>query len=120
MNILCDQCVNKDVIAALHQSGFNAVHTSAVGLSRADDMAVFRYAQRTRRVLLTFDRGFGNITQFPIRNAYGVVLVRVADMDRQTIIGRTLYVFEHTLKSRQAARTLVIVEHQSIRIWPKE
>jgi len=88
-------------------------------LSRSSDQDVFRYAQRSGRVLLTFDHGFGNITQFPIRNSSGIVLVYIAEMTRQTIIDRTLYVFQQLLKHRQAARHLFIVEVDSIRIWPK-
>lgn len=119
MNILCDQCVNRDVVIALRQSGFNTVHTSEVGLSRANDQDVFRYAQRSRRVLLTFDRGFGNITQFAIRNSHGIVLVYIVEMSKQMILERTLYVFEKLLKNKSASHQLILVEKESIRIWPK-
>ena len=120
MNILCDQCVNRDIVLALREVGFNAIHTSEIKLSRASDQEVFHYAQRSHRVLLTFDHGFGNITQFPIRNSNGIVLIYIAEMSRQTIIERTLYTFQHLLKHRSAARTLIIVERDSIRIWPKK
>ena len=119
MNILCDQCVNRDVVFALRKAGFNIVHTSEIGLSRASDEVVFRYAQRTRRILLTFDHDFGNITQFPIRNSQGIVLIYTADMDRQMIIDRTMYVFQCLLKNRYASGQLFIIEKGSIRIWPK-
>lgn len=119
MRILCDQCVNRDVVESLQQAGLDAVHTSKVRLSRASDQEIFRYAQRSRRILLTFDHGFGNITQFPIRDSNGIIVIYVAEMDRQTVIDRTLYVFQRLLKHRQAARHLFIVELDSIRIWPK-
>ncbi len=120
MNILCDQCVHRDIVFILRKSGFNTIHASEVRLSRASDMDIFRYAQRSRRILLTFDHGFGNITQFPIRNSPGVVLIYVAEMNNQTIINRTLYVFDHLLKHRQATGKLFIIDSESIRIWPKE
>ena len=119
MNILCDQCVNKDVVIALREAGLNVVHTSEVALSRASDMDVFRYAQRSRRVLLTFDHGFGNITQFPIRNSYGIILFYIVEMDRQSIVDRALYIFKQLLKHREASRRLFIVEAKNIRVWPK-
>ena len=119
MNILCDQCVNRDVVNALRNADFNTLHASEVGLSRASDQDIFRYAQRSGHVLLTFDHGFGNITQFPIRNSAGIVLVYIAEMKRQTIIDRTLYVFQQVLKHRQAARHLFIVGIEVVRIWPK-
>ncbi len=120
MNILCDQCVNSDVVNALRTAGFNSIHASEVRLSRSSDQDIFRYAQRSRRVLLTFDHGFGNITQFPIRNSSGVVIIYIAEMKRQMVIDRTLYVFQQLLKHRQAARHLFIVDTESVRIWPKE
>ncbi len=119
MDILCDQCVHHDVVLTLRESGFNVLHTSEIRLSRASDMDIFRYAQSSRRILLTFDHGFGNIAQFPIRNSHGVVLIYVAEMNKQTIIDRTLYVFNHLLKHRQASGKLFIIGSESIRIWPK-
>src|SRR3989338_10692148 len=119
-NILCDQCVNRDVIVALRETGFNVIHTSEVKLSRASDIRIFEYAHHSRRILLTFDHDFGNITRFPIRDANGVVLVYIAEIDRRTIVQRTLYIFESLLKNRQAAGSLIIVKHDSIRIWPKK
>ena len=119
MNILCDQCVTRDVVNALRKAGFNTVHTSELGLSRSSDQEIFRYAQRAKRVLLSFDHGFGNITQFNIRNASGVVVVYIAEMKRQVIIERILFVFQQVLKQRQVVRHLFIVEMDSIRIWPK-
>jgi len=119
MNILCDQCVNTDVINVLRTRGFDVVHTSNVKLSRSDDKAVFSYAQKSRRILLTFDRDFGNITQFAIRNAYGVVIFYIDQMSKQEIIQRVLYTFEHSLKNRDCRRSLFIVDSKSIRVWPK-
>ena len=119
MNILCDQCVNRDVVVSLRAAGFNVMHTVEIGLSRASDMDIFRYAQHSRRILLTFDHGFGNITQFPIHDSYGVVLIYIAGMDRQAIVERTLFVFKHLFKNRQLSGRLFIIKTKSVRMWPK-
>ena len=119
MNIFCDQCVNHDVVVALRAAGLNVVHASDVGLSRAGDMDIFRYAQHSRRILFTFDHGFGNLTRFAIHDSYGVVLMYIAGMDRKTIVDRTLFVFKHLLKNRHISGRLFIIKTESIRIWPK-
>jgi len=119
MKILCDQCINRDVILALRDVGFDVVHTSEIRLSRASDETIFHHSRRLRRVLLTFDHDFGNITRFSIRNCPGVVVIYTANMTKEMIIERALHTFKYLFKNRYPSGQLFIVESDSIRIWPK-
>ena len=119
IKIFADQCVNRDVVEALKGSErFKVVSASNVNLHDASDDEIFNYVLKNNYVLLTFDKDFGNILRFDIRNSSGVVIVYIEDMDKEEIIKNTLNFFKEFNKL-QLKRRLFIIEKDIIRIWPK-
>ena len=53
----------------------NVEYAPHIGLEAKDDAAVFAYAWRKKRVLLTHDRGFLNDSRFPENRNPGVVVL---------------------------------------------
>ena len=116
MDILADQCVNKDVIVALKREGFNIITVFDVKLGGADDETIFNYAVNNNRVLLTFDKDFGNILRFNINNSPGVAIIYVENLTKDEIIANALGFFAK-FNSSQMKGKLFIIEKSKLRIW---
>lgn len=84
--LLADECVNADVVLGLRESGFDVLTVREAGLTGCDDDAVFAFALENKRILLSFDRGFGDIFRFTISKSSGVIVVLVGQMSKSDIV----------------------------------
>ncbi len=72
LEILADECVHKDLVEALEREGFDILRVKDIEKG-ANDERVFELAKESKRVLLTFDRGFGDFFRFDIESSAGIV-----------------------------------------------
>jgi len=113
--IFADHCVHTDLIKALQNAGFKVVRAQEVSLSKASDEAIFAYAKQNGLVLLSFDKGFGNLKQFAIDKSSGVVIVEVERMSKRLIIERTTGFFKRTT-SKALQGGLFIIKPARVRV----
>lgn len=118
LKIFADECVHIDLISALKQGGHNVKTARDSGFAGADDYAIFMFAAKDERILLTFDRGFGDVFRFNIKQSKVIVIILVGQMDREEIINNTLsffaFIAEHNIGGK-----LAIVGRNRIRIIGK-
>lgn len=118
LKIFADECVHIDLISALKRGGHNVKTARDAGFAGADDSAIFRFAAEDKRILLTFDRGFGDVFRFNIKQSKGIVIILVGQMEREEIINNTLsffaFIVEHNISGK-----LAIVGRNRIRIIGK-
>jgi predicted nuclease of predicted toxin-antitoxin system len=55
---LLDQGVPRSAVDRLRAAGYDAVHTSGIGLASADDEVILERARRENRVVVTLDADF--------------------------------------------------------------
>jgi len=115
LKILADECVHQDLIMALKKAGFNVLMASEANLEGASDDSVFNFAVKTKRILLTFDREFGNFFRFNIEESAGVVIVLIDKLQKKEIIKNTLSFFENR-KQRDLKGKLIIISKTKARI----
>lgn len=60
MKFLVDQNVRYRVVVALRMAGYNATHTSEIGLSTIEDEIILEKSVKEGLILITFDEGFGD------------------------------------------------------------
>lgn len=113
--ILADECINTDIIIALQEHGFNILAAKVAGLSGKSDEDVFGFAQKSKRILLTFDRGFGDIFRFNIRQSFGVIILLIHNISKAEIVNIPLAFFS-MLTKRNLEGKLVIISKRKIRI----
>ncbi|MDA2922863.1 DUF5615 family PIN-like protein [Patescibacteria group bacterium AH-259-L07] len=118
MKIFADHCIHTDVVQALRDKGFNVERAIDAGLEKSPDEKIFNYAIKTSRILLTFDRDFGNIIRFNIKRSAGIVIISVEKMSWKMIIKQTVNFFQKN-KEKNLAGTIYIIEPKRVRIWPK-
>lgn len=118
MRIFADHCVHTEVIESLRQRGFKIERAIEVNLEKSSDEEIFNYILETSQILLTFDKDFGNIIRFDIKNSAGVVIVYTEGILRDIVIKRVIKFFQR-IKEKELKSTLFIIEPEKIRIWHK-
>jgi hypothetical protein len=119
MKIFADHCVHNDVVEMLRSFGFRVQKASEVNLEKSSDEEIFNYPVKTKQVLLTFDKDFGNIIRFNIRKSAGVVIFYIKrGMKKQTILQRVAKFFSRPRKFK--GTLFVIDEAGRIKTWPRK
>jgi len=113
--ILADECIPLDLVNVLQEAGLDILTVSEIGLSDADDAKIFKTAVSRKRILLTFDRGFGDIFRFDISGSFGIVIILISQMTRKEIVNLPLAFFR-LQKGKSLAGKLVIIGKRKIRI----
>ena len=93
MNIKLDENLPVDLAPELAKLGHD-VHTSRdEGLSGAADSDVWEAAQREKRFLITQDLDFSDVRRFTPGTHKGLLLIRLAEPNRRSLIDRVLTLF---------------------------
>ena len=93
LKILADECIHNDLVEALKEEGFDVSNVREIEQG-ADDEKVFEFAVKEKRILLTFDREFGNIFRFDIKNSFGVVIILIGQLKKEEVIKNTSAFFK--------------------------
>ncbi len=94
MNLLVDESVNKLVVNELRDQGHNVIYIAEFAPS-VDDETVLDHANRTRSLLLTEDKDFGELVFRQGLIHMGVVLIRLSGLSPQTKVKVISAVFEN-------------------------
>ena len=88
MRFLADENFPRAAVAAVSQAGFEIVSVAqtAGGMRDADLLA---WAAREGRIILTFDKDFGELARASGSRSFGVILFRIP-MPRSADVGREL------------------------------
>jgi predicted nuclease of predicted toxin-antitoxin system len=107
---LIDEDMPRSLSVVLGQAGHSVQDVRDVGLRGHTDLEVFQFAQARGAVLLTADKGFGNIVRFPVATHAGILVVRVPDeLPTERINQEVLRALED-LEGEDLAGLLMIVE----------
>ena len=113
---LADECVNADIVLGLREKGIDVLTVREAGLIGSDDETVFDIACEKKRILLSFDRGFGDIFRFNIGKSGGVIVVLVGQMSKSEIV-KIILIFLKAIKTSADLRgKLAILGKTRIRL----
>jgi predicted nuclease of predicted toxin-antitoxin system len=91
--ILLDQGLAPSVATILREHGFDAIHVSAIGMERAEDLSILERARTESRICVTLDHDFHAHLAITGHGRPSVILLRVeglAAMGQADLI-RTVY-----------------------------
>ncbi|MFQ5796755.1 MAG: DUF5615 family PIN-like protein [Candidatus Bipolaricaulia bacterium] len=115
---LADESFPDPVADLIESWGYSVKKARDVGLSGAKDPQVFEVAQETGWILLTADKGFGDIRIYPPSIHVGVIVLRITPGDvaegmikLHTVLQRLL---EET-REQEYSGTLFIVDRNKYR-----
>ena len=74
---LADECVSWQTVELLRTLGLTVERTQDIAGFGIEDAKVSEIAREKKAVLLTYDRGFGNIRKYPLQDHSGIVILKV-------------------------------------------
>ena len=111
---LADECTFTQTVRLMWDHGCEVVRVQDVNLSGAPDAEVFQAAQERNAVLVTTDRGFGDIRTYPPSSHRGIIVLKVTpDREQVRAVHRTLGQLLDT--EELFSRALFIVDGQKYR-----
>ena len=96
--------------------GFESAHARSIGLGKADDNEIIRYAVKNKSVLVTKDIGFGNSRIFPKNSHEGVLVLRLPSFFKASQINNILNDFLNSLDINLIKNAVTIIKLGRYRI----
>lgn len=115
MKFFADECIYFATIKMLRKLGYDVETVTEQKLESQDDEKIFEYAKKSNRILLTFDKDFGNIFRFPLGSHPGIIIVRLKPQTPE----ETNHLLRNFLKETIPAdisRALVVIGKEKVRI----
>ena len=113
---LIDEDMPRSTAHVLRQAGHVAEDVRDVGLRGHRDQQVFDYAQTRELDLVTADKDFSNILNFPPGTHAGIIVVRVPDELPTQKVDQELMNSLAELRDERLTGLLIIVEVGRVRI----
>jgi len=76
-HFFADENVFMTTVRLLRDLGLNVQRAQELSLTGSDDLTIFRKAQELKAVLVTNDRGFGDVRVYPPSSHHGVILLKM-------------------------------------------
>jgi len=117
MRFLVDANLPRSTTACIRKCGHEAVDVRDVGLGQSPDSDIAQYAQQQRLALITRDKDFGDVRNYPPAKYAGIV---VLDLPDDTVAAQILKVvtafLNQTESVKQVPGKLAVVEAGRIRL----
>jgi len=109
----------RSTVTILKERGYEVKDIRDYDLRGAEDKEIYEFAQREEAVILTSDRGFGNILRFPLGTHFGIVVANFPNEMLTQEINKHLLERLKDLSEDDFKGNLIIIEPQKIRIKRK-
>ena len=115
MRVKVDENLPASLVSLLRERGFEADIVIEEGLAGSTDEDLLAAAREEDRMIVTLDRGFGDIRRYPPGSHPGIVVLRLADESAlATRAAVTQLLDNHDLENLSG--TITVVQHGSLRI----
>lgn len=118
IHFLADESFPDPTAELIKSWGFAVTKVRELGLSGAKDPVIFQKAQEKNLILLTADKGFGDIRVYPPSLYAGVILLRIDPQDIAEKMRRAHAVLKKLLdetKEEEFRKTLFVVDRNKYR-----
>ena len=115
MQCKLDENLPRELASLLCEAGHDAVTVNEQSLQGTDDASLIAVCKREHRTLITLDVGFADIRAYPPGDYSGIVVLRLAILDKQHIL-RTTSRLLGAFAGTDLAGQLWIIEESRIRI----
>jgi len=115
MNFKVDENLPDELAQLLRDSGWDCRTVVEQQLGGVDDPTVSRVCDEEDRILVTFDRGFANIKNYPPAYHAGIIVFRLKSQDKPHVLAVSARLVQ-ALRERTLRNELWIVHENRIRI----
>jgi predicted nuclease of predicted toxin-antitoxin system len=109
LKFLTDENIAKSLIKALRENGYDVKDIKEEGLFGISDQEVIQKAKDDDRIIITHDKDFGNLLNFPLQSHKGVILVRYRDLSPHYVIPRLIPLLNN-IKSKVKDSLTIVTE----------
>jgi predicted nuclease of predicted toxin-antitoxin system len=74
---LADECTFVQTVLLMRNLGLEVQRLQELGMAGLEDDRVFEKAQDLKAVLVTNDKGFGDIRQYPLTSHCGIIILKM-------------------------------------------
>ena len=117
MRFLIDMPVTPEAVSHLQAAGHDAVHASAIGLSRASDSRLLEVARQAGQIVVTADLDYPRLLAIPHADGPGVVLFRGGSYTDEEMLGLLDQVLTHSARL-DLEHSITVVDRGRIRRRP--
>ena len=110
MRFKVDENLPRELIMDLRAQNHDAVSVPDQGLGGAPDSIVLARVREEGRVLLTMDKGIGNVRAYPPEDYPGIVLFRPATSGRVAIVSLVRRYLPILLETELSGHLLVVTD----------
>jgi predicted nuclease of predicted toxin-antitoxin system len=115
LKFLIDENMPRSTAKALEKIGYKTMDVRDYKLSGKSDERIFEFAQHEKAVILTADRGFGNILRFPLGKHNGIVIANFPNEMSTTEMNSHLIRQIQSFSEDQIGGSLVVIDSKKIR-----
>jgi len=115
MKFLADHCVYGGTVKLLREQGHEVITLKELGRAAIPDSQVLVEAQARDAVLITTDKGFGNILVHPPGSHGGIILLRMRPTNQRRV-HEILLEFLRAYDREALRKTLVVIDTHTYRI----
>lgn len=110
-----DENLPAEAARVLGQGGHDAMTVKEQGLGGSDDALVAEVCRSEGRVVVTLDRGFGDLRRHPTQGTPGIVVLRPQTQDTTSVL-QLVDLLSRLLDERSPANSLWILDRKRVRI----
>lgn len=114
IKFLLDAGVPRTIQKFLKDQGYKAVHVADIGLMSAIDGDIYDYAQSHSYILITRDKGFGNLLEYASAEI-GIVVIKDLNLGAREIAEIFVSAWAE-ISTDQLSGVLVIIDRNKVRI----
>lgn len=112
--LLLDQGLPRSTAALLSQGGWDVLHVSEIGMSRADDREILQRARSDSRVCVTLDADFHSLLATSGERGPSVIRIRKEGLDADALAALLQTIWSR-IEDALASGALVTISERSIR-----
>ena len=117
MTFLADECLPLPTRKFLQAAGYRLVTVEQLGRSSAPNGELLTLARHQRLVLVTVDRGLGNMKTFPLGTHHGIAVLKIPRFPEDlAAVHRHLRDALSTTLTHQLAGSLLIIDRNKYRL----
>lgn len=115
--LLLDQGLPRSAAALLRQAGWDVIHVSDIGMSRADDVDILRHARAETRICVTLDADFHALLATSGEPGPSVMRIRKEGLDAPALATLLQGIWPR-VEAALDAGAMVTVTDRSVRVRP--
>jgi predicted nuclease of predicted toxin-antitoxin system len=115
VKFLADENIPPVIIEFIRKRGFNIEDVYKIGKPGLSDEGIMEIARAEGRILITFDKHFADIINYPPYSHHGVIRIRI----HPPLISSLIEAFERFLEKFDLSKfegTLVVLERNGFRV----